>query len=114
MIKAEVNNKFTKLEACGSLPTLGSDITHIMHALISNMEEDVAHDFKLSFTMAFLSGLLFDTDADEMKELTKEAVDVYETSEKSKTDTIDKLLDELNSLRKQLKQMEEDKKNETK
>lgn len=116
MIKCEVTDKYTKLTAVGDIPTLGADLTHIFHGLLSEMPEKVKHEFMLSFIMAFDSGMIFDTDANGMKKLyddlwEKLGIDDNDEDEKAeedeKTATIDHLLDKLIELRSEIQKIRE-------
>jgi len=130
MIKCEVTDKYTKMTAVGDIPTLGADLTHIFHALLSEMPEKVKHEFMLSFMMAFDSGLIFDTDSKGMRKLYDELWEYLnlkdedededesdEDSEASASKAIDGLLDVLIKARDEIKSLREkmeDIKNETK
>ena len=116
MIKCEVTDKYTKMTACGDVPTLGADLTHIFHGLLSEMPEKVKHEFMLSFMMAFDSGLIFDTDSKGMRKLYDElwerlGVDNDDDDEKAeddeKTSTIDHLLDKLIELKSEIQKIRE-------
>lgn len=129
MIKCEVTDKYTKLTAVGDIPTLGADLTHIFHGLLSEMPEKVKHEFMLSFMMAFDSGLIFDTDSKGMRKLYDELWEYLdlkdedeedesdENSEASASKAIDGLLDVLIKARDEIKSLREKMegiKNETK
>lgn len=133
MIKCEVTDKYTKMTAVGDIPTLGADLTHIFHGLLSEMPEKVKHEFMLSFMMAFDSGLIFDTDSKGMRKLYDELWEYLdlkdedkdedeedesdEDSEASASKAIDGLLDVLIKARDEIKSLREkmeDIKNETK
>lgn len=129
MIKCEVTKGHTKITACGDIPTLGADLTNIFHGLLSEMPENVKHDFMLSFMMAFDSGLIFDTDSKGMRKLYDELWEMLdlddedeeeeesEDPKESASKAIDGLLDVLIKARDEIKSLREkmeDSKNETK
>ena len=121
MIKCEVTDKYTKITAVGDIPTLGSDLTHIFHGLLSEMPEKVKHEFMLSFMMAFDSGLIFNTDSKGMRKLYDELAEYFDlkdeekeeeaedddAEENEKTSAIDHLLDKLIELKSELQKIRE-------
>lgn len=117
MIKCEVTDKYTKLTAVGDIPTLGADLTHIFHALLSEMPEKVKHEFMLSFMMAFYSGMIFDTDSKGMQKLYDELWEMLDVNdddeeddnaeEDERTSAIDHLLDKLIELKSEIRKIRE-------
>jgi len=116
MIKCEVTDKYTKMTAVGDIPTLGADLTHIFHALLSEMPEKVKHEFMLSFMMAFDSGMIFDTDSKGMRKLYDELEKMFDENdddeeddaeEDEKTSAIDHLLDKLIELKSEIQKIRE-------
>jgi len=116
MIKCEVTDKYTKMTAVGDIPTLGADLTHIFHALLSEMPEKVKHEFMLSFMMAFNSGMIFDTDSKGMRKLYNELWEKVgiddddkddNAKEDEKTSAIDHLLDKLIELKSEIQKIRE-------
>ena len=116
MIKCEVTDKYTKMTAVGDIPTLGADLTHIFHGLLSEMPEKVKHEFMLSFMMAFDSGMIFDTDSKGMRKLYDELWEKLwinddeeddNAEEDEKTSAIDHLLDKLIELKSEIQKIRE-------
>jgi hypothetical protein len=70
MLKANVNDKETSVEICGSLQDICVDLTRILSAInekLSDKDHELGHMFRVMFTKGFMDGLCFDDDREHME-----------------------------------------------
>ena len=118
MINVHCDKKGIKMIVAGDIPEIGTDLTHILNGICKKLDKqnpEIGLRFKLSFMMAFNSGLLFDTDSKGMKKLYNMLYDYLdskddedeededeEEDESDPVDDIDALLDKLIEVRNEL------------
>lgn len=92
MLKAEINDKVTKIEITGSLANICSDISRIISAINERITEhspERGHEFKLLFTKGFMDGICFKDDREHMEHYLAEADDAHRKSEEAKENVPD-------------------------
>ncbi len=96
MLKAEVTDKYTKLEIVGDLKHICIDLAHILSAVnerLSERDEKLGHEFRMIFTKAFMDGVCFDDDREHMNhylaEADKRETESKSTAEKTSDDFVD-------------------------
>lgn len=69
MLKAEVTEKYTKIEINATLAQLCSDLTHILRGVNKRLSEnpEAGHQFRVVFTKGFMDGICFDDDREHME-----------------------------------------------
>lgn len=116
MINVHCDKKGIEMIVAGDIPEIGTDLTHILNGICEKLDKqnpEIGLRFKLSFMMAFNSGLLFDTDSNGMKKLYNMLYDYLDSKadddededdedESDPVDDIDALLDKLIEVRNEL------------
>lgn len=115
MLKAEVTEKYTKVEIVGSLPTICADVAHILSAINERLTENSAelgHEFRVMLTKGYMDGVCFDDDREHMEHYLAEG-DSRVKKQKTLQDAADDFLSFLNDKLEELKKfVGEDKKDE--
>lgn len=96
MFKADVNDKYTKLEIVGDLKSICTDLSRILLAVnvrLSEKNEKLGHDFRMMFTKGFMDGICFDDDREHMEHYLAEGDKLMEKN-KAKKDELSEVLDD--------------------
>lgn len=109
MFKADVNDKYTKLEIVGDLKDICADLSRILVAVnerLSEKDEKLGHDFRMMFTKGFMDGICFDDDREHMEHYLAEGDKLME-KKKVKKDELSEVLDDfLGFLKEKLEGLE--------
>jgi len=95
MLKADVNDKYTKLEIVGDMKDICTDLTRILSAInerLSEKSDKIGHDFRMMFTKGFMDGICFDDDREHMEHYLAEGDKLMEKN-KAKKDELSEALD---------------------
>lgn len=109
MFKADVNDKYTKLEIVGDLKDICVDLTRILSAInerLSEKNEKLGHDFRMMFTKGFMDGVCFDDDREHMEHYLAEGDKLAEKNNAKKEELSEALDDFLDFLKEKLDDLE--------
>lgn len=109
MFKADVNDKYTKIEIVGDLKDICTDLSRILLAVnekLSEKSEKIGHDFRMMFTKGFMDGVCFDDDREHMEHYLAEGDKLAEKNNAKKEELSEALDDFLDFLKEKLDDLE--------
>ena len=109
MFKADVNDKYTKIEIVGDLKDICTDLSRILLAVnekLSEKSEKIGHAFRMMFTKGFMDGVCFDDDREHMEHYLAEGDKLAEKNNAKKEELSEVLDDFLDFLKEKLDDLE--------
>lgn len=111
MINANVNEGKTQINVCGSIPTVCSDVSHIIEAIVDALQEQdnkTAHIFMEMFAAGFLKGIPYGIEKAEMQKILDAAHETLQKAEKAEKEKKEnKDTDEIADAIKQIQELKE-------
>lgn len=106
MINCRVDSNGISMTCAGNISTILTDIAHITCEISAKLPKDVKSIFRAAFISGALDGVFFNATKDEMSEILNEVLKMVISREDNSA--VDKLLDDLASVRKELKKAQDE------